>query len=134
MQSDSVAPRASLTVLVDENLSLRLASFIGNRGHVVQIVEAGTYDSDIVADADVLGAIVVTSDRDFLRWLTRNPARDSGKYPRAGLIVVSGDESMALPRFEQLIDLIEFLYATLQTTTDPRLIMHVRERTIWIDL
>ena len=123
-----------MTIRVDESVAPELAAFFGGRGHILVFGEAGTGDPDIVADANVHAAVVLTSDRDFLRLVTRNPARDNGRYPRAGLIVVSGEDVIALARVTQHIDLIEFLFARLQRETDPRLIMHIRERTVWIDL
>ena len=122
-----------MTIVVDENLAPDFAPLFSGRGHEVFVVSKTTDELAIAADANRLGAIVVTSDRDFLRLITRNPFRDTRRYPRAGLIVLSGDDNVALARLEQPIDLIEFLYALLQRDADPRLIMHIRERTIWID-
>ena len=122
-----------MTLIVDENLGPDIVDCFGERGHTTIVLPKRTPDLAILGEANARGAIVVTSDRDFLRLVTRNPARDTGRHPRAGLIVVGGDDRIALVRVEQLIDLIEFLYALVQRDADPRLVMHVRERTIWID-
>ena len=129
----SPARSARMLLLIDENLPSRLARFFEERGHTVRVVRIREKDPAIIADADERGAILITSDRGFLRRLTRHPKRDSGRYKRAGLIVVVGNYSVVVDRFRQLIALIEFLYNMLQTEADTRLIMRIEEHTIWID-
>ena len=124
---------ARMLLLIDENLPSRLARFFKERGHTVHIVRIGEKDPAIIADADERGAILITSDKGFLRRLTRHPKRDSGRYKKAGLIVVVGNYSVVVDRFAQVIELIEFLYSMLQAEEDTCLIMRIEEHTIWID-
>ncbi len=126
-----------MTLLLDEHLPMRFATFFLARGHVahrvIDVLEAGAKDPALVAWAEQNTAIVVTSDRGFRKSLTRMPEQDRSQYRRAGRIIVPGDPTMALGRLTEVIHLIEFVFALLQQEGDQRLVMEIREHALYME-
>lgn len=126
--------RLHMRLLIDEHLPRRLGHIFEQRGHEVEYVTVGAKDPEIVATADTMHAIVVTSDRGFRNTISRNPARDKGRFKQVGLILVSGETNAAITRLRQRVELIEYLFATVQQEEDKRLIVEVREHAIHAEL
>ncbi|MDQ3513000.1 MAG: DUF5615 family PIN-like protein [Chloroflexota bacterium] len=122
--------RPVMLLLIDENLPRRLGQLFTERGHHVEYVTVGAKDPEIIATADAMGAILVTSDVGFLRRLSRIPARDKGRFKRAGLIVLGGDLTTAMARLHHRIALLEHLFVLVQQEPDKRLIVELREHAV----
>lgn len=88
---------------------------------------------DILAAADLDGSVVVTADKHFRANLTRNPAKDSGRFKRAGLIKIVGEADKATVRLTRYVEVIERLYESCQREEDKRLIVEIRRSTAWRD-
>lgn len=122
--------RPRITLFVDECLPLAsFRAFLEARGHVVYGVgegfPSGSPDQAVLAAADVQGAVVVSSDRDW-RQLLRQVKGSGGRFRRAGRILFNCDHSAALRRLEALIEDIEREY-DLATRAGRQLIMRITE-------
>lgn len=117
-------------VVVDECLpSASLRKIFEERGHIVETVgqsfPGGSPVRSILAAADELGAVVVSSDTDW-QALIRNLASQGhrGQFRRAGRILLNCPHHVAIDRVRDLIETIEFEHRIAQTRGH-RLIMRI---------
>lgn len=108
-------------VFIDECLpSATLRSIFEERGHVVEVVgqgfPGGSPDRSILAAADQIGAVVISSDNDW-RTLIRSvtDSKRRGQFRRAGRILLDCPHDVAIQRVRELIETIEFEYRIAQS-------------------
>lgn len=108
-------------VFIDECLpSASLREIFEQRGHTVEVVgqgfPGGSPDLSILAAADAMGVVVVTSDTDW-QSLIRSVAnsRRRGQFRNAGRILLNCPHNIAIDRVRDLMDTIEFEYGIAQT-------------------
>ncbi len=120
-----------MLLIIDENVPHEVADFFRARGHRVLLLRdlrmLGAADPEIVAQADNLGAIVVTMDRDFKQLVTRVPEGQRERFRRLGRISLDCKPTSAGRRVEQLIRSIEFEHGEVQAERDRRLIIEITE-------
>lgn len=90
--------------LIDENVPDGVARAIAARGHEVRLVRehlvAGTPDEVVAAAAADIDAIIVTSDRDFVRIIARRPADNYLRWRRLGRVLISCRATQMVSRVE----------------------------------
>lgn len=95
-----------MNFLVDENLPARLCSWLSEKGYEAAHVSAmgfgGRDDSDIWAEAQRLGACIITRDADFIRIAS---AATSGRVVR--LLIGNCATPVLLARLQMLWPEIE---------------------------
>lgn len=80
----------------------------------------------VVADADQLGAIVVTRNRrHFSPLITRDNSKAARRFPNASLISFRCRLDTWIPMLDQYLPLIQLEYSRRMDTDDPRLIVEI---------
>ena len=123
--------------LVDEHVSNAIMECLRNRGHDVFSVRnrlpPGTPDPAIVADADQLGAVIVTWNRKhFAPLIRRDDPAKSAAAPNAGLLSFDCKPAQAVQLLERHVRHIEFASMDRQDQDDRRLIVEVSHRGLMI--
>lgn len=67
-----------LTFLLDENIDVRIATFLKNKGHSVSLCPKGIRNGNVVALAKKNKQILLTNDKDFSNTDIYNPSNFSG--------------------------------------------------------
>ena len=107
-------------VFIDECLpSTSLRVIFEERGHTVEVVgqgfPAGTPDRSILAAADKIGAVVISSDTDWQSLIRSiGDSERRGQFRRAGRILLNCPHNVAIERVRDLIETIEFEYGIAQ--------------------
>jgi predicted nuclease of predicted toxin-antitoxin system len=119
-----------MLLLIDENVPDSVAEFFRERGHDVRLVRellpAGTADPVIATLGDEWGAIVVTwNHKDFKQLAKRVPVGERQRFRNLGRISFRCNEAKGRQRLEELIDFIEFEFASVQKRKDRRLLLEV---------
>jgi hypothetical protein len=94
-------------------------AFLRSRGHTADYVgdafAKSSPDALLLKAAELHGYVIVTFDWDFKRLISQVPAGSKRAVDsRAGRISLSCKEPEALPRLQQMIDLIEILHAAAE--------------------
>ena len=67
-----------LTFLLDENIDIRIAIFLKNKGYIVNLCPKGIQNGNVVALAKKKKQILLTNDKDFSNTDVYNPSNLSG--------------------------------------------------------
>lgn len=114
---------------MDNDVPDSVADMLRERGHITERVRdlfpTDTPDPVIAAYADSRSAIVVTCDKDYKRWIQRQPDLNQQRYRRAGRINLECPQAQARRRLEQFMETVEFEYDLAQTRRDKRCIFEI---------
>jgi hypothetical protein len=116
--------------LLDAHVQNIVGDFLQSKGHEVYFVSQRsppkTPDPVVVADANQLGAIVITRNRKhFSPLISRDDARRSDENPHAGLISFRCRLDMWIPMLEMYWDHIVLEYEKRQLEDDHRIIIEI---------
>lgn len=88
---------------------------------------SGSPDEVVAVGGNVMGAVIITWDRDFKKLIRRMPKGTHRALKNLGRISFCCSEPLGRKRIEELIDSIEFEYTQVQRFPDRRLIMQISE-------
>jgi hypothetical protein len=97
-----------ISFIADEHLRLLiLKPLLEERGHLVERLDLAAKDPEILLTAEERGSVILSADkRYFWNQLAHNQkARE--QYQKAGLVMLPGEWSSALPLIREFIPLIE---------------------------
>jgi RHS repeat-associated protein len=95
--ANASARLAGRTIVVDENLSPKIAAALQGQGYNVKTFPKGTLDADIITYADKTGAIVLTNNlKDFNKWgITTFKVSENMKFTKEAGTVVNAINNVA---------------------------------------
>ncbi len=120
----------TMRFLLDEHVPNSVARFLETKQVEVLLVRErslpGTPDPVVVADANQLGAIIVTRNRKhFGPLISRDDAKRAREFPNAGLISFRCRLDMWVPMLDKYWDHILLEHAKRQANDDKRLIIEI---------
>ncbi len=125
--------RPRVHFFIDENLPVRLLrTILAERNHQVTPVQVAFKDPAILRTADEIGAVIITSDKWFLRELFRLPTGHRSRFRQAGVVPVPGTWEIARRRIIEYLPMIEVMYRTRRAQADARLGIDLSSRMIHI--
>ena len=108
-------------VLIDECLpSASLRAIFEERGHIVEVVgqgfPGGSPDRSILAAADKVGAVILSSDTDWQSLIRSvGDSKRRGQFRKAGRVLLNCPHNVAIERVRDLIETIEFEHRIAQS-------------------
>lgn len=126
---DAVGP--SITFILDECMPLAsFRTFLEQRGHTVygvgEAFPSGSPDQSVLAAAEQLSAVVVSTDFHWRGLLNQAAPGNKARTRRAGRVLFNCDHHVAIDRLAALIDVIEREYELAQRA-GRRLMMRISE-------
>lgn len=117
-----------MLVFIDECLPASFRGVFEERGHDVRGVGDGfpssSPDESILAAANAMGAVVVTTDNDWKVLIRQVNGKERTRFGNAGRVLFNCPHHVALLRLRELIDDIEREYEIAQRK-GTRLIMRI---------